>query len=145
MRNLITTVALLALFGNPGAIAAARPATDRGPSGAVTIPRDGKCQVTLMIAEAVDPEKPSPLSAARLSFPIGQGESAARERRRSLDKTHLRRWCPDCCRQRSRNEGIRTVVARRGHAVCRQISWRFVTVNRGTRRRHTPKLQTAKR
>jgi hypothetical protein len=109
MRNLITTGALLALFGSPGAIAAARPATDRGSSGAVTIrpieaisyelgskravgyfePRDGKCQVTLMIAEAVDPDKASPLSAARLSFPIGQGESAvlASEEGRSMKLT----------------------------------------------------------
>jgi hypothetical protein len=96
MRNLITAGALPAPFGNPGAIVAARPATDREPSGAATIrtiqgisyelgskravgylePRDGKCQVTLMIAESVDPDKASPLSAARLSFSIGQGESA---------------------------------------------------------------------
>jgi hypothetical protein len=42
-----------------------------------------------MIAEAVDPEKPSPLSEARLSFPIGQGESAvlASEEGRSIKLT----------------------------------------------------------
>jgi hypothetical protein len=37
MRDLITTGALLALFGSPGSIAAVRPATDRGSSGAATI------------------------------------------------------------------------------------------------------------
>ena len=109
MRNLITAGALLALFASPGAIAAVRPATDPGSSGAATTrpierisyelgskravgyfePRDGKCQVTLMIAEAVDPDKASPLSAARLSFPIGQGESAvlASEEGRSIKLT----------------------------------------------------------
>jgi hypothetical protein len=96
MPNLITTGALLAVFGNPAAIAATRPATDPVSSAAVTTrpiegisyergskravgyfePRDRKCQVTLMIAEAVDPDKASPLSAARLSSPMGQGGSA---------------------------------------------------------------------
>jgi hypothetical protein len=39
-------------------------------------PRDGMCQVTLMIAEAVAPDKTPPLSATRLSLPILPGESA---------------------------------------------------------------------
>jgi hypothetical protein len=39
--------------------------------------RNGKCQITLMIAEAIDPEQARPASAARLSLPIWPGESAA--------------------------------------------------------------------
>jgi hypothetical protein len=38
---------------------------------------NGKCQITLMIAEAIDPEQARPASAARLSLPIWPGESAA--------------------------------------------------------------------
>jgi hypothetical protein len=38
---------------------------------------DGKCQVTLMISEAVDAELAQPLSAARLRLSMLPGESAA--------------------------------------------------------------------
>ena len=139
MRNLITIAALLALLGNPVAIAqtagnaissvgAASPAASSsltrdtrsiggapvgrgvfigglatgyavavaaaagktfGPIEAISYElgskravgyfdsRNGKCQITLMIAEAIDPEQARPASAARLSLPIWPGESAA--------------------------------------------------------------------
>jgi hypothetical protein len=98
MRNLIASAALLALLGSPAAMARstdsaksaaepAKPATiwpieaisyEFGSKRAVGYfeTRDGKCQVTLMIAEATAPDQVSPFSAARLSLPIGQGESA---------------------------------------------------------------------
>jgi hypothetical protein len=38
---------------------------------------DGKCQVTLMISEAIDAELAQPLSAARLRLSMLPGESAA--------------------------------------------------------------------
>ena len=84
--------------GYAAAVAAtASRATNRGLSGVETFrpiegisyqlgskravgyfePRNGKCQVTLMIAEAVDPDQAQPSSAARLSFPMQPGESAA--------------------------------------------------------------------
>jgi hypothetical protein len=159
MRNSITTGALLALLGNPMAVAqttesarspaasassilpssprsdarstggtaaghgvfiggfatghtmavAAGATANRNPSGLATIwpieairyelgskrvigyfePRDGKCQVTLMIAEAIDPDKALPLSAARLSLPILPGASAglASEEGRAIQLT----------------------------------------------------------
>ena len=91
------------------AVAAAPGATaNRDPSGLATIwpieaisyelgskrvigyfePRDGRCQVTLMIAEAVDPDK-APLSATRLSLPILPGGSAglASEEGRAIELT----------------------------------------------------------
>jgi hypothetical protein len=51
-------------------------------------PRDGRCQVTLMIAEAVDPDK-APPSATRLSLPILPGGSAglASEEGRAIELT----------------------------------------------------------
>jgi hypothetical protein len=144
MRNLMTTVALLALLGRPAAVAqiiasaksSVEPssltlsaslmpdkrllgsapaghgifigglatgnaavigiAADRNSSGVATFwpiegisyelgskravgyfePRDGKCQVTLMMAEAVDPDQARPSSAARISLPLRPGESA---------------------------------------------------------------------
>jgi hypothetical protein len=39
--------------------------------------RDGMCQLTLMIAEATDPDLAPPPSAARLSVAIQPGQSAA--------------------------------------------------------------------
>jgi hypothetical protein len=92
------------------AVAAADGATaNRNPSGLATIwpieaisyelgskrvigyfePRDGKCQVTLMIAEAIDPDKAPPLSATRLSLPILPGGSAglASEEGRAIQLT----------------------------------------------------------
>ena len=38
---------------------------------------DGACQVTLMIAEAIDPDLAQPTSAARLSLSMMPGQSAA--------------------------------------------------------------------
>jgi hypothetical protein len=89
--------------------AAAGAAANRNPAGLATIwpieaisyelgskrvigyfePRDGRCQVTLMIAEAVDPDKAPPLSAARLSLPILPGGSAglASEEGRAIELT----------------------------------------------------------
>ncbi|WP_334389542.1 hypothetical protein [Bradyrhizobium sp. AZCC 2262] len=89
--------------------ATAGRATDQGPSGVETFwpiegisyqlgskravgyfePRNGKCQVTLMIAEAVDPDQAQPSSAARLSLPMQPGESAAlaSEEGRSIELT----------------------------------------------------------
>jgi hypothetical protein len=40
-------------------------------------PRNGRCRLTLMIAEAVDPDEAQPSSAARLSLPMQPGESIA--------------------------------------------------------------------
>jgi hypothetical protein len=40
-------------------------------------PRNGKCLVTLMIAEKVDPDQARPSSAARLSLAMLPGQSAA--------------------------------------------------------------------
>ena len=41
------------------------------------VTRDGVCQLTLMIAEAVDPDIASPTSAARLNLAILPGQTAA--------------------------------------------------------------------
>ena len=38
---------------------------------------DGICQVTFMIAEAIDPDIAQPPSAARMSFPMTPGQSVA--------------------------------------------------------------------
>jgi hypothetical protein len=91
------------------AIVAAGRATNHDPSGVETFwpiegisyqlgsklavgyfePRNGECQVTLMIAEAVDPDQARPSSAARLSLPIRPGgrASLASEEGRSIEIT----------------------------------------------------------
>jgi hypothetical protein len=50
---------------------------------------DGACQVTLMIAEAIDPDLAQPTSAARLNFSMmpGQSASLASEEGESLELT----------------------------------------------------------
>jgi hypothetical protein len=52
-------------------------------------PRNGECQVTLMIAEAVDSDQARPSSAARLLLPIRPGgrASLASEEGRSIELT----------------------------------------------------------
>jgi hypothetical protein len=104
-----TTASVRSLAASVPVAAAAGATVNRNPSGLATIwpieaisyelgskrvigyfePRDGRCQVTLMIAEAVDPDKAPPLSATRLSLPILPGGSAglASEEGRAIELT----------------------------------------------------------
>jgi hypothetical protein len=78
------------IVGAPGYAAAVSAAAGRtfGPIDAISYQfgskravgyfdtSNGKCQITLMVAEAIDPEVARPVSAARLLFSIWPGESA---------------------------------------------------------------------
>jgi hypothetical protein len=78
----VAAAAGAAANGNPSGLATILPieaiSYELGSKRAIGYfePRDGRCQVTLMIAEAFDPDKAQPPSATRLSLPILPGESA---------------------------------------------------------------------
>jgi hypothetical protein len=93
-----------------------------------------------MIAEAVDPDKASLLSAARLSFSIGQGESAvlASEEGRSIKLTCGADAQTIAVNAAGKKESGRS-WADGGHAYADKYHGvSIMTENRRTRRRHNP-------
>jgi hypothetical protein len=70
------------------------------------VSRNGQCQVTLMIAETIDPEAARPTSAARLSVAMLPGQSA------TLDSEEGASMVLTCGRDAETMKVVRTTVVR---------------------------------